>query len=101
MVGVMATSEVDHVARRLAELLRERVPARALGLELPLARRHVDFVDVFEADDEDDDDDDVELARAALDEVDVPALRAMDAEASAPCARRGGARARRRLKPSF
>jgi hypothetical protein len=47
-------------------------------------------VDVFEADDEDEDDDDVELARAALDEVDGLRYEWMDAEASALLRAPGG-----------
>ena len=63
-------ADKDAAHARLAELLRERVPALRWVSSYRTRGGTFDFVDVFEVDDEDEDDDDVELARAALDEID-------------------------------
>ena len=76
-------ADKDAAHGRLAELLRERVPALRWVSSYRTRGGTFDFVDVFEADDEDEDDDDVQQARAALDEVDGLRYEWMDAEASA------------------
>ena len=76
----VAHGDADAVHARVAELLRERVPALRWVASYRTADARVDFVDVFEADDEDDD---AQLAQAALGEVEGLACEWMDAEASA------------------
>jgi hypothetical protein len=91
VVGLhVAGDDKDAVHGRVAELLRERVPALRWVSSYRTRGGTFDFVDVFEVDDEDEEDDDVEQALAALDEVEGLKYEWMDAEASALLRAPGG-----------